>query len=229
MSETINEAVEPDTDNPEPGLSDPSEHEPDDEEAEADEQASQPVEPEQIVRDEADYERMRKQLERSATTWRNRVSDVLGAEASALVPCELCDPIIPGFHWPAEVETARDETHARLLEVLRTPQAPEYPENPQTSRCVTCQGWGKVISGSRVAGKELLACPACTGYGYTPPPTPTGNGYADAAGLEPPAVTPPTDIPLPDVDAFGSPRLLPDGQENPNYGRMPAYKLAGLP
>jgi hypothetical protein len=32
-----------------------------------------------------------------------------------------------------------------------------------------------------------------------------------------------------DADAWGSPRLLDDGQENPNYGRMPQYKDKSLP
>ena len=32
-----------------------------------------------------------------------------------------------------------------------------------------------------------------------------------------------------DADAWGSPRLLADGQENPNYGRMPQYKDPAYP
>jgi hypothetical protein len=30
-------------------------------------------------------------------------------------------------------------------------------------------------------------------------------------------------------DVWGSPKLLPDGQENPNYGKMPQYKNPTLP
>ena len=32
-----------------------------------------------------------------------------------------------------------------------------------------------------------------------------------------------------DVDIWGSPRLLDDGQENPNYGKMVQYKNPELP
>jgi len=172
---------------------------------------------------------VRKKLDQSATTWRNRVSDLLGEEAQMLVPCELCDPLIPGFHWPPEVEQPRDDLHAHLLDVLRTPSAPEYQQAQHVRRCQLCDGWGRVLSGSRVAGKGEVACQMCK-----------GQGFVGDASLPSQATAPPTngEVEFPDdtrplvegeADVWGSPRLLLDGQENPNYGKMPQYKDPSLP
>ena len=76
-----------------------------------------------------------------------------------LVPCELCDPTIPGFHWPPELEQPRDDVHAHLLDVLRTPDSPEYNQAQHVRRCTLCDGWGVVLSGSRVAGTPSSSKP----------------------------------------------------------------------
>jgi hypothetical protein len=114
--------------------------------------------------------------------------------------------------------------------VLREPAAPDYLPATQTRACDQCAGWGKVLSGSRLAAHETVTCPACKGYGYVPPPIPSDNGYAQAAQVTPGGVGLEDESEPPaDTDIWGSPRLLPDGQENPNYGKMPQYKIATLP
>jgi hypothetical protein len=197
------------------------------------EEPEPPTEPEQQGPSEAELDKMSKQLERSATTWRNRVSEVLGEMAQALVPCELCDPNLPGFHYPAEMEQPRDPIHAALLEVLKNPAAPEYGQAQHVRQCSNCGGWGKVKSGSRVAGKELVVCPTCKGNGFQGDAAiqqqPTFAAQPQNGEVE---VEFPQDVqPLvtEDTDIWGSPRLLDDGQENPNYGKMPQYKQASLP
>jgi hypothetical protein len=193
----------------------------------------EPPQPEGAGLSERELEEMQKKLERSATTWRNRVSEVMGEMAQALVPCELCDPNLPGFHFPAEMERPRDDLHGHLLEVLKNPAQPEYRQAQHVRNCATCDGWGKVKSGSRVAGKELVVCPGCKGTGFqgdaitlTTPSFPARpqNGEVE---VEFPADVQP--LVSEDADVWGSPRLLDDGQENPNYGKMPQYKIAGYP
>ena len=176
-----------------------------------------------------ELEKVRGQLDRSATTWRNRVSQLLGEEAQALVVCELCDPLIPGFHFPAELTPPRDDVHARLLDVLRAPAGPEYREDPYTVECQTCGGYGKTLTKGHVPGKTERVCPTCKGLGFQSPDTPaaapsgTGNGeVVYELPNEEPLVTDGTDV-------WGSPKLLPDGMENPNYGKMPQYKNPTLP
>ena len=178
---------------------------------------------------ERDLEEMQKKLERSATTWRNRVSELLGETAQILVPCELCDPSIPGFHWPSDVEQPRSDEHARLLDVLRTPAAPDFQPARHVRQCADCDGWGAVLSGSRVAGKERVTCPTCKGQGFQgdaigAPVQQVTNGEV---AVEFPAESQP--LVSDDADVWGSPKLLDDGQENPNYGKMPQYKNPLLP
>ena len=176
-----------------------------------------------------EIEKMSKRLDGEATRHRNRISEIMGEMAQVLVPCELCDPQTAGFHLPADSLQPENDLEARLVEVLKTPSAPEYLLAGHVRRCAACDGWGAVLSGSRVAGKERVKCPTCGGQGFqgqgvVPEQANTSNGVV--------AVEIPDDAkPLvtDDADVWGSPRLLPDGQENPNYGKMPQYKQPGLP
>ena len=177
-----------------------------------------------------ELEKVRGQLDRSATTWRNRVSQLLGEEALMLVPCELCDPLLPGFHFPAEVESPRDDLHARLLDVLRAPAAPEYQPDPFTLECTTCRGLGKTLTKSHVPGKGERVCPTCGGDGFKiqggGPAAQSPNGNAEEVQYNLPSEEP---LVADGADVWGSPKLLPDGMENPNYGKMPQYKNPTLP
>jgi hypothetical protein len=179
--------------------------------------------------DHVAMERILEKIDRSATTYRNRVSDLLGEQAQDLSPCPLCEPGIMGLIYPPEWTEPVSELHARLLDVLKTPSAPEYRDAPNVRQCGTCAGWGSVLSGSRVAGKERVLCPTCKGNGFqgdqavTPAPQGT-NGSVDP---EWPADTAP--LVSGDADIWGSPKVLDDGQDNPNYGKMPQYKNPALP
>jgi hypothetical protein len=176
-----------------------------------------------------EVEKVLTKLSTSANTWRRRVAELLGDEAANLVPCELCEPDIPGFHWPAEVLQPRDDLHAHLLDVLRTPDAPDYSQAQHVRRCQLCDGWGVVLSGSRVAGKGQVKCQMCKGNGFvgdaivpSEAPSEPSNGEVEFPDDTGPLVTG-------DADVWGSPRILDDGQENPNYGKMPQYKDKSLP
>ena len=172
-----------------------------------------------------DFEAKLKKLSQSAQTFRRRVSDVLGDDAVALVPCELCMPEIPGFHFDLSIMQPMDDTQARLISILKTPGAPEYVAAPDVRRCEACKGYGKGQTGSLVPGQETKVCTACAGFGFVPPPGST-TGAPDTSVIH-------TGNPDPgvqeDSDPWGSPRILPDGQINPNYGKMPQYKEASLP
>ena len=173
----------------------------------------------------ADFEGKLKKLASSAQTFRRRVSDVLGEDALVLVPCELCLPDIPGFHFDLSIMQPLDETQARLLEILKTPGAPEYVSAPDVRRCDHCHGYGKGVTGSLVPGQETKVCTSCRGFGFVPPPGVDNTSHAPA---DTNAAAPDQGL-KEDTDPWGSPRILPDGQLNPNYGRMPQYKEATLP
>ena len=219
----ITEPVEPDE-------SQPVEPDPDEEAAETDEPEPEPEpEPENVGPSPEELERMSKALDKEATRHANRLSEIMGDAAQILVPCELCDAQTAGFHLPVEHLHPESDLDARLLDVLKTPGEPPYRQAPNARECGTCGGYGKVLSGSKVAGRERVQCPTCGGNGYQGQGTPLSNGDAAQAIVE---LSPPVDEqPLAggDADIWGSPRILPDGQENPNFGKMPQYKNPTLP
>jgi hypothetical protein len=188
-----------------------------------------PAEPLAATKTEEEWEQIGKKLDKSATTWRNRVSELLGESAQDLIVCELCDPTMPGFHFAPDITQPRDEIHARLLQVLLTPEGPDYVLDQNQPACHKCEGWGKVATGSKVPEHKNHICPRCHGSGVEPSAGQASNGPPEQSPVLA-AVGPPEDQPPPaDADPWGSPRLLETGQENPNYGRMPQYKSPEFP
>jgi hypothetical protein len=236
MSETVQEPQEPQEPQEAPAETDvPAEPENPDAEPsepiEPDEPAEPPVEPPAAPEGMSpeSIEKLQKKLDTSAATWRRRVSELLGEDALLLVACELCESNIPGYHWPAEIKQPENDVQARLLDVLKTPAAPEYLHAGDVRMCPECQGWGVTLTGSKKAGKERKDCVACKGYGYVPPPGQPANGAATVEQVR--ELVTPDGQPLvaDDADVWGSPKLLPDGRENPNYGKMPQYKHPDFP
>lgn len=178
---------------------------------------------------EAELNKQREQLARSSATWRRRVSDVLGEDAEHLVACPLCEPDIPGFMFPPELVTPWSDEHAQLLAVLRDGGETVYAEATDVHRCGACDGYGKNLTGSRVPGQETKACAQCSGFGYTPPPGASENGSGRAEVTQVPVFAGVNAPMMEEKDVWGSPRTLPDGQLNPNFGKMPQYKDATLP
>src|SRR5207248_1800640 len=116
------------------------------------------AEPQQGV-DPVAMEKVLKKVDQSATTYRNRVGDLLGEAIHGFTLCPLCADGVMGFIPPLEDAEPSSELQARLLDVLRQPSAPDFQPAPNARRCGTCDGWGQVLSGSRVAGKERIVCP----------------------------------------------------------------------
>jgi hypothetical protein len=228
-TETEQETAPEPTEEPETP-SDPGEEQADEADENEAENAVEEPEPQQPSGPSMEeIEKVLAKLETSANTWRRRVKELLGDEAENLVACELCDPNIPGFHWPAELLQPTSDLHAHLLDVLRTPDAPDYSQAQHVRRCQLCDGWGVVLSGSRVAGKGQVKCQMCKGNGFVgdaivpnEAPAEPSNGEVEFPDDTGPLVTG-------DADVWGSPRILDDGQENPNYGKMPQYKDKSLP
>src|SRR5439155_25154499 len=214
------EPVEPPAEPTEP------EPEPEPDETESEPEPSEPAPP---AVSEASMEKFFKGLAARTATLSRSIEGELGENYADLSACPLCADGIVGQIYPPEWITPTSELQGRLLEVLKTPMTPEYRDAPNVRQCGTCAGWGSVLSGSRVAGKERVLCPTCKGNGFqgeaqaSNPPLPT-NGEVQ---FEPAADA----VPLvsEDTDIWGSPKLLEDGQENPNYGKMPQYKNPSLP
>lgn len=214
---------------PEPTEPEPTPETP--ETPEAPEEPAPPAEEPPAPQGLSDKERERQQtaLDKEAKRHTARVAELLGDDAADAILCPLCDPQLQGFLYPAALEHPRDDVQARMIQVLLQPHEPEYLDAPHAHRCQDCDGFGVVKSGSRKPGNETVACPTCKALGYVTDPRFAQNGLAPAAESPQLVAVGATEPVIEDQDAWGSPRLLGDGQENPNYGRMPQYKNPNLP
>lgn len=173
MSETEQEQVEP----AEPAAHEPEQDEQggaespseDDEAAEAAEAEEEPEaaeqgddEPEAAVTD-VEIEKATKKLEAEATRHANRISEIMGEAAQALLPCELCAPITPGFRFPVPV---MGDALERVRIAIGLPDLSNYREAKDARTCDDCDGLGKVLTGSHVPTRDVKDCSRCKGAGW---------------------------------------------------------------
>jgi hypothetical protein len=127
---------------------------------------------------------------------------------------EVC-PFCQGHGLIDSPETPEEATLMRqaFLAIVGLPQDAELHPHPRFKRCETCEGYGKVYTGSRVAGQEALNCPDCNGQGHT-------GGATQAI---------PTPLPVAAVPQVGPPPH--EEQErigNDAWGRPPGHPHYGL-
>lgn len=194
------------------------------------EPAQEPSEP-QPPADEADPRIIESQ--KKWTNFEKAVRSIWGEYQSNLMECPLCFTSHKGLIDLNDRGQYPEEVLSAIIEYARGAAQIKIPRSPRHQRCTDCDGTGKWDTDSRVPTKDIIGCDTCKGYGYVPPPVPSssGNGYSEAAQIEGAGVGVTVDEAEPpaDADIWGSPRLLPDGQENPNYGKMPQYKNRSLP
>jgi hypothetical protein len=193
----------------------------------ADEPPTDQPEPQGLSDEEA--ERIGRQLDKERTRHSNRVSEIMGEWAQPLEACPLCEPNIPGFIFPPAQTAARDELHARLLQVLSTPARRKLNRDPTKVRCEVCDGAGKLEVDTDVPTQKETMCGTCNGKGWV-----GQGGFAETTRQTNEVVSAVVASngqtePQPDTDPFGSPKLLDSGMENPNWGRMPQFKDPAFP
>jgi hypothetical protein len=141
--------------------------------------ADQP--PEQPDQDVQMLETM-KRLDGEDRRHAKRVKELLGPAFEAYAPCFICEG--SGFLPKEAVEKMRGST-----------DQPELVQSEVYVRCPTCDGWGRVLTGSRAHGMEAAACTQCAGNGYVtsepvptaaPPPVTTAPQPVQVANGEPP-------------------------------------------
>jgi hypothetical protein len=137
-------------------------------------------------------------LERETTRHANRVQEIMGEDVAMLLPCPLCEPLIPGFVMPTPDTPQRFPT---VREFMGDAIPEDWQQDPNTRTCVTCNGLGMVATGSKVEGQAQLVCTDCGGKGWQgqraptvapiiPAPLPEGNG-GQTGPLAPAPVDPP--------------------------------------
>lgn len=116
--------------------------------------------------DAAEIEKTYERLDKETARHVKRVAELVGDEAfNFLVPCELCEPSIPGFHWPKQPS---DEVKHAVRLAIGDREPENWQADQYSRRCDACDGLGEVLTGSRVHGKGTLPCLACGGNGWSP-------------------------------------------------------------
>ena len=203
---------EPDTTTPEP--------EPEPEPAPEPEPEPEPA---PVALTPEDIEARVKTVTRSFKTYERKVFETYPDFAHDLVPCLLCPEMHPGFLNIHDAGRVPQEIVTNVQTFLGIQREREYDQLPGFQTCGTCGGEGKGATGSHVPGKTTAVCPDCHGDGFRGPRAQAGNGHTEIdAGLSGPTVFG-IDQPQGDRDEWEQPRILPDGRENPNYGRTPKY------
>ena len=128
--------------------------------------------------------------------------------------CPLCE----GHGLLYEPQNAAEAAQMRgaILAIVGETTPEELHAHPDYHRCETCDGYGKVYTGSRVGGQEALNCPSCNGMGHT-----GGRAAAPVAALPTPTPAAPAGVPPEEQarignDAWGRP------PGHPHYGLVPA-------
>jgi hypothetical protein len=171
--------------------------------------------------------------QKSQSYWDKTVGPRIVAEwgdsAKYLLECPLCMTTHKGFVDARDQGRYPPQIVKAIQEFMGISQEVEYEQDQETRACPKCNGYGKVKTGSLVPTQATTTCPTCKGYGWVGPnPHPSGpspsNGQIDPTSAQ--GVVPPVDdFGKPDVDNWQEPRILPDGRENPNYGRQPSFKV----
>ena len=163
------------------------------------------------------------------TNYEKAIRSIWGEYESNLLECPLCFSSHKGLIDLNDAGSYPEEILSAITEYARGAAQRELRPDPNTRECDVCGGYGSTLTKGHVPNHTEKQCDACKGYGYIPPPIPTGNGSVE---LTNPTVQPGNEEPPVaegEQDIWGSPRLLPSGAENPNYGKMPQYKVASLP
>ena len=185
----------------------------------AEQQEEAPSEPSSLAITEEQEKKLTAEVKRHT----GRVSDILGDSATELLTCPVCNPDLQGFLWEGDIVNADDPIRAAVRDALAPAPSVTYKQDPGTQMCDACDGEGQTQTGSRNPQYRLKVCGNCNGFGYYPPPGLTGNGAFTAAEAQQLVAVAAGDVPIEDADSWGHPRLLSDGRENPNYGKMPQY------
>lgn len=153
---------------------------------------------------EREAEALGKKLDAERKRHGKRVMELLGNDLGGHIPCPTCMDGIDGFIVSPEFAPLDTEQRARMMQILGLDEWEKMPSAEWAVQCETCQGFGKVKTGSRVPNRETTGCEDCgeAGWRNTRKPAPVVQLAADTNGaVTGPTVTPEYE-PDPRVDAL---------------------------
>lgn len=121
-----------------------------------------------------------------------RLGEILGDDATEIVPCPCCTAFgMPGWVWPI---APPDDVKAELYHYLGSFAPTDYKKDSYSRECEKCGGLGETLTGSKVPNMGTITCYDCKGMGWVPvgderagnrapiPNLPNGNGLDSAEG-----------------------------------------------
>jgi hypothetical protein len=208
-----------------PTVDTPDEQLPADDELEHDDDDESPPEPEPEPEPEGlspeQLQKLDNALTRKVANYRRGVEEFIEAAGQPLIQCGVCFDHTPGYLFHPGIREPDEEQQAFARVVLGEVAEPQWKQDPKAAVCPSCDGWGRVRTGSKVEGKGLATCSECKGRGAVGErfnllpdevaklaPVPD---FVDGVAAEPP----------PDEDSWGTPRNHPD------FGKLPQYRDVG--
>lgn len=153
-----------------------------------------------------------------AKVYMKAVPDILGDSAADLELCPRCTDLIPGWILPTRIKPITDEQKVAVKLSIGELAAPSYLADTMAERCQSCDGFGKVSTGSQVPQEAVLRCQRCKGRGWV-------GARADAAPTSAQTVAPDNGHVEPD-EYQAKPAVDPWGRtiDDPLYGYMPGFE-----
>ncbi len=185
-----------------------------------DEQARQEAQAEETL-SQKEIEAKIKKLEQASERYTKRVAEILGDDLADYFPTPLSEPFLFGFVVRPDLRPIPAEVVDATKLLIGEPVPPPYKQAAGAHTCPDCDGWGSVLTGSKVAGKQTMTCRNCQGRGTV------GDAFNVTPADYQTGATPTVDFaeghkePLLPEDAWGTPLGHPD------YGKMPNYRDEG--
>lgn len=115
---------------------------------------------------EREAEQLGKKLDQERKRHGKRVMELLGDDLGGHIPCPTCMDGIDGFIVSPEFAPLDTEQRERMMQILGLDDWGQMPTAEWAIQCPTCSGFGKIKTGSHVAGREVVDCEDCGNAGW---------------------------------------------------------------
>lgn len=176
---------------------------------------------------EKELEKMFKRVDTANAAYAKRLGDIMGEEREVLEPCPRCASPFLGFIFPPMMQPVTADVKAAVM--LSVGEEPELvtEADPYSRRCDTCQGAGRVLTGSKLSRERHIRCLTCEGRGWiavgnerTAATQLAANASGNVSALPEGNGHQETYAPAPDQDIWGR------DKDHPDYGVHPMYVAA---